>query len=447
MSDNVPRLTGGILFGLILEARKARKRLRSTKLNGVETDKSDGLNEDDMMVSFIEIVTGESFFKPGGGTFKKNVSDYKKCVVSATSYLTFDDQTSIESFETSVEQNKKDTLNRMSTFISDKFAESRLEWLVSAIIETISNDKTIGTSEYFRVSINSVVSKSELSNVTTIEIETFLLDVMRYIFVNRIDNELGKSTFKSWYSQSGPKTPWKFINSELGKSLPKLEITRYATNLANTEERTDSIEEQEHTEEVPIDTEDRINLNVETDESMKQQELKNSAVVNQYANDIYNIKTANNIINNNPSRAVLSSDGFYNLFVKYDEEYEGTCFTIRRDRMLNGTPEHIRTKFSKFSFDDVEEIVSLPALFLPEYKNNKEIPFGYLGRLREINIPKYGDPVFHFKTMKSVPVDWVNLHKDELMIDPFELENTHWAIKRANLMNVLEVLTDGGETE
>ena len=78
MSDNVPRLTGGILFGLILAARKARKKLRSTKLNGVETDKSDGLNEDDMMVSFIEIVTGESFFKPEGGTFKKNVSDYKK---------------------------------------------------------------------------------------------------------------------------------------------------------------------------------------------------------------------------------------------------------------------------------------------------------------------------------------------------------------------------------
>ena len=87
MSDNVPRLTGGILFGLILEARKPRKRLRSTKLNGVETDKSDGLNEDDMMVSFIKIVTGESFFKPGGGTFRKNVSDYKKCVVSATHFL------------------------------------------------------------------------------------------------------------------------------------------------------------------------------------------------------------------------------------------------------------------------------------------------------------------------------------------------------------------------
>ena len=44
MSSNVPRLTGGILFGLILEARNTRRRVR-----GVVTDKGDGLNEDDIM--------------------------------------------------------------------------------------------------------------------------------------------------------------------------------------------------------------------------------------------------------------------------------------------------------------------------------------------------------------------------------------------------------------
>ena len=86
-------------------------------------------------------------------------------------------------------------------------------------------------------------------------------------------------------------------------------------------------------------------------------------------------------------------------------------------------------------------------MFLPEYKDNENILSGYLGSLEEINIPKYGDPVFHFKTTKSVPVDWVNIHKDELMIAPFELENTHWAIKRANLMDILESLTNGNEAE
>ena len=174
MSNNIPCLTGGILFGLILEARKSRTRVRSREL-----DKNDGLTEVNIMLSLLEIFNGGPQLRPQGTSLKKDVSQYKKCELSSTTYLPFDNQKSIASFADSVKQNKKDTLNRMSTFISDKFAESRLEWFVSAIIETISNDKTIDASEYFRVSINSVVSKSELSNVTTIEIESFLLDGMR----------------------------------------------------------------------------------------------------------------------------------------------------------------------------------------------------------------------------------------------------------------------------
>lgn len=201
MSSNVPRLTGGILFGLILEARNTRRRVRSTRVRGVVTDKSDGLNEDDMMLSFIENFTGESLLKVKGASFKKNVSEYKKCVISATSYLIFDDQTFIDSFETSVKQNKKDTLESMSAFISNKFSEQKLKWFASAIIETICNDETIDISERFKISVNNTVFKSELLSITTVEIEPFLLDVMRYIFVNKIDNTLGKETFEEWYSQ------------------------------------------------------------------------------------------------------------------------------------------------------------------------------------------------------------------------------------------------------
>lgn len=288
MSDNVPRLTGGILFGLILEARKPRKRLRSTKLNGVETDKSDGLNEDDMMVSFIKIVTGESFFKPGGGTFRKNVSDYKKCVVSATSYLTFDDQTSIESFETSVEQNKKDTLERMSAFISDKFSEQKMKWFVSAIIETICDDETIDDSETFKISLNESKSKQVLLDVKLIEIESFLLDVMRYIFVNKIDNTDGKPTFEAWYSQIGERAPWKFTNAELGQRMNDLEITRF-----NTSE--EDIEEQEHIEESDVEFKEEFHSNVESDDSITRQVLNNPKVINQYANNIYNIEHVENL--------------------------------------------------------------------------------------------------------------------------------------------------------
>lgn len=294
MSSNVPCLTGGILFGLILEARNTRKRVRSTRARGVITDKSDGLNEEDMMLSFIEIFTGEPLLKLGG-TFKKNVSDYKKCVVSATTYLTFDDQTFINSFETSVKLNKKDTLDSMSVFISNKFSEHKLKWLVSAIIETIRDDETIEASEHFKISVNNTVSKEELLSITTVEIEPFLLDVMRYIFVNKIDNTLGRATFEDWYSQNGPNTRWKFNNSELGKSLPSLEIVRYNPSVEELDEQMDRIVEQEHVEESDTENEQEYKFNTEDKESMKQQILNNPKIINQHANNIYNIEHVENL--------------------------------------------------------------------------------------------------------------------------------------------------------
>lgn len=294
MLSNVPRLTGGILFGLILEARNTRRRVRSTRVCGVVTDKSDGLNEEDMMLSFIEIFTGESLLKRGG-TFKKNVSDYKKCVVSATTFLTFDDQTFIDSFETSVRQNKKDTLASMSEFISNKFSEHKLKWLVSAIIETIRDDETIEASEHFKISVNNTVSKEELLSTTTVEIEPFLLDVMRYIFINKIDNTLGRQTFEEWYSQNKVNTRWKFSNSKLGQSLHSIEITRYNHIVEELDEQTAEIVEQEKVEESDTKNEEENQFNTRGKESMKQQVLNNPKIINQYANNIYNIEHLENL--------------------------------------------------------------------------------------------------------------------------------------------------------
>lgn len=290
MSDNVPCLTGGILFGLILEARKARDRVRSRGI-----DENDGLTDTDIMLSFIEIFTGESQSKPRGTTFKKNVSDYKKCVLYTAIYFPFGDQTIIDSFETLVKENKRDTLESVSAFISNKFSEQKMKWFVSAIIETICDDETIDSSEHFKVSTNNTVSKSELLSITTVEIEPFLLDVMRYIFVNKIDNTLGKATFEKWYSQNGVSTQWKFSNSELGKSLPNLEITRYNPSVEELNEQTAGIVEQEHVEESEIENEEENKFNTEDKESMKQQVLNNSKIINQYANNIYNIEHLENL--------------------------------------------------------------------------------------------------------------------------------------------------------
>lgn len=150
MSETVPRITGGILFGLMLEARKTKSRVR----RGCLEERTDKLSETDIMKSFVDIFTGENQQMPYGNTFKKNVSDYKKCIISKTEYLPFDDSRFINLFKDSVEQNKKDTLESMSEFINEKFSERKLKWLVSAVVETICTDETVKDSEDFKISPN-----------------------------------------------------------------------------------------------------------------------------------------------------------------------------------------------------------------------------------------------------------------------------------------------------
>lgn len=284
MSETVPRITGGILFGLMFEARKTKSRVR----RGCLEERTDKLSETDIMKSFVDIFTGENQQMPYENTFKKNVSDYKKCIISKTEYLPFDDSKFINLFKDSVEQNKKDTLESMSIFINEKFSERKLKWLVSAVVESICTDETVNDSEDFKISSNESVCKQDLLRVEVIEIESFLLDVMRYIFVSKLDNTLGKQTFEAWYSQSGERTPWKFNNAELGQHMNGLKITRYNPSV-------EDVEEQEHIEESDVEIEEEFNSDVESDDSISKQVLNNPKVINQYANKIYNIEHVENL--------------------------------------------------------------------------------------------------------------------------------------------------------
>lgn len=284
MSDKIPCLTGGILFGLIIEAKKLKSKARSSFWEK-QTDK---LSDTDIMKSLIDIFTGEVQQAPYEETFRKNVTSYKKCIISKSEYLPFDDRKFIDSFNDSVGQNKTDTLERMSVFINDKLSEQKLKWLVSAVIETICDDETINDLEIFRISPNESKCKQELLEVKVIKIESFLLDVMRYIFNNKSDNTLGKPTFEAWYSQSGERTPWKLTNVELGQNMNDLEITRYNPNV-------EDVEKQEYIEESDVEIEEEFHSNVESDDSITKQVLNNPKVINQTANNIYNIEHVENL--------------------------------------------------------------------------------------------------------------------------------------------------------
>ena len=161
----------------------------------------------------------------------------------------------------------------------------------------------------------------------------------------------------------------------------------------------------------------------------------------QNAERIYNIEQANNvnnIVNYVPARKKLSPNEYYNLFIIYGEQYEGDSFTIENGRIFECTNTAIKQKFSQFTLENIDEIMSLPTLFLPEYSEvNQEIKTGFLGQLVDID-KRTGNTKFYFHKECEIDLNLVGLHQSELKIEDWELSRTHWAIKRANLEDILE---------
>ncbi|WP_314479167.1 hypothetical protein [Streptococcus cristatus] len=170
----------------------------------------------------------------------------------------------------------------------------------------------------------------------------------------------------------------------------------------------------------------------------------------QNADRIYNIEQANNvnhIVNVTPVRESLSSDEYYNLFIIYGEKYEENSFSLNNDRIFEYTNAAIRQRFNQFTLEDIDEIMNLPALFLPEYSDaNQDIKIGFFGKLEDID-KRARDIQFVFRKECEIDLNQVELHQSELKIEDWELSRTHWAIKRANLKNILEGFGNGNETE
>lgn len=212
----VPYLCGGILFSLILQARKARTKARDKFNSG-----SDGLNDTDVMMGLVEVVTGDSFVSSQGKTFGKCTTQFKTCQDYGTTYIPFTDASVISSFNSSLKQKDSDLLNRMSEFISKYINDMRSEWLVKALFEVIQNDEEIPQDTAFFISIEKTVVKYELENVTEIELPIFLLSVLGFIITERSDNTKGRPTFEAWHTQSGPKSPWKY-KADIGNSITRI---------------------------------------------------------------------------------------------------------------------------------------------------------------------------------------------------------------------------------
>ena len=212
----IPHLCGGILFGLLYEAKKTRRKTKD-KLNGG----SDGLTIPGIYAGLINVVTGDDVSSYAGSTLKKCATNYRKCENSTGEYVPFTQLANQSAFDAQYKKKSPDLLERMSRFIDTYLNEAKCEWLVRVLIDTMQAEQLD-----IEIAINYAenVRASDLHTAKEILFLPFILSVLHYVVMECPDCESGKPTFESWYTQSGSHAMWK-LNSNIGNHLEPLNVS------------------------------------------------------------------------------------------------------------------------------------------------------------------------------------------------------------------------------
>lgn len=243
-SEKIPYLCGGIFFVLIIQARKLRKKARDKADGG-----SDGLKDTDVMEGLVYVVTGEEPRSDDGSTLRKTTNDFKTCLEYGPTYIPFRDKSTVLSFNSSYEQKNPDLFCRMSGFVKNFLMETKVEWLVKALIEVIQEDKDIPVDTIFQVTDVEALRKDEFEHINQVMLPVFLVSVIHFILNERKDNTLGRATFEAWHSHGKLRSPWIF-KSNVGNSI----IRRIIVNLGYGTQKTKGEKDSNSNEKIGDDS-------------------------------------------------------------------------------------------------------------------------------------------------------------------------------------------------
>ena len=224
---NIPYLCGGTLLLLLERAKKAgiSARERSQGIN-------DSLSNPEMLKGLINVVTGV-WPQVYDESFKKNTSQYRKCEISGNTYIPFNDNDTILTFDRDVKENHADVVRRMIGFTNRFISQNKAERLVCELVGVISKDKGISDDKYFYISSDGLaMTKSDLIKQSHFDLQPFLVGVLHYILLYRQDNTLGKATFDNWCEEAPPHTPRKIrddfsIGSEIKAAVSWCDISDF----------------------------------------------------------------------------------------------------------------------------------------------------------------------------------------------------------------------------
>lgn len=135
----------------------------------------------------------------------------------------------------------------------------------------------------------------------------------------------------------------------------------------------------------------------------------------------------------------------FNFFVLGTEQYDSPTFMVPKNRALTeSTSDEMKEKCAALTKEAIEIIKTFPALFCSENHNFTKTDHGhmaYYGYVTDIKVQDNGIKIY-FTKLNTLPQQVLIELSADLGIDGAkactEFCRTHWAIKRINLVEVLE---------
>jgi hypothetical protein len=237
------RLSGGIFFSLLLQARKQRTAVRGN---------ADGRSDSDIFEGLIKVAF-PNFCVPNGGSFKTYTSQYKACKLSTNEYLPFDNSELVDRFDNTVKMEYSVALERMSEFIGKFIDDVDMgHWLVRALFEIIEYDTSIEDELFYIENGSQPYDKNHLLQVNEVELPSFLLGIWHFIIWNRSDNTVGADTFDILHKKPDVARAKHAFISDIGKNRYKQVDISLASSVQEAPEENESADRKTgHVMEIP----------------------------------------------------------------------------------------------------------------------------------------------------------------------------------------------------
>ena len=207
-NTGIPRLSGGTVFTLILEARQQRYGVREHFAGD-----SDGLSEMDTLIGLAQVMVPDLKrpAKTREDTVQGNTTEFKICkTAGGKGYYPFSNRQSKKAFDDRVKGNYAEALKAMCDFVKNfiwvKGSDKQDVNLVKALLDLIERDDSINKSQVFYIMPDGKpVTKQRIDQIDGEDVclESFLLGVWHYAIMRREGNTIGKATMNEWCPSKG----------------------------------------------------------------------------------------------------------------------------------------------------------------------------------------------------------------------------------------------------